>query len=258
MSGASVSTVTVEIQSYTTHLLRHSEGAEHHISVSMLPNESEIEGPTGASHGLAHERYKHGHSYTRQMNAGVPSCSSSCPCSEATPPVPSPRPGAPHFRCRWLQHLHVALELLYHGWQTWRRLGRNVDVGGQGTARRSFALVLPCQLSNVVSWPTMLRLPRPLTHMTACRLGASPLRQSLPRWPIHARPLRTSTRKDAIPPPTALPPAPYPLPPWIHRLPSSLRWTHPYVSLARMDKPIGTWLLYWPCGELSLLDASVQ
>ncbi|GJN88726.1 hypothetical protein Rhopal_001692-T1 [Rhodotorula paludigena] len=39
----------------------------------------------------------------------------------------------------------------------------------------------------------------------------------------------------------------YPIPPWAQRLPKFLRWTHPYLSLARMDKPIGTWLLYWPC-----------
>ncbi|GAA5978235.1 hypothetical protein JCM10908_004282 [Rhodotorula pacifica] len=39
----------------------------------------------------------------------------------------------------------------------------------------------------------------------------------------------------------------FPIPKWAERLPKSLRWTHPYLSLARMDKPIGTWLLYWPC-----------
>lgn len=25
----------------------------------------------------------------------------------------------------------------------------------------------------------------------------------------------------------------------------------PYFELARLDKPIGTWLLYWPCGTLA-------
>ncbi|POY74446.1 putative 4-hydroxybenzoate polyprenyltransferase [Rhodotorula taiwanensis] len=38
-----------------------------------------------------------------------------------------------------------------------------------------------------------------------------------------------------------------PIPKWAEKLPKSLEWTHPYLSLARMDKPIGTWLLYWPC-----------
>ncbi|KAI8575721.1 hypothetical protein K450DRAFT_260504 [Umbelopsis ramanniana AG] len=31
---------------------------------------------------------------------------------------------------------------------------------------------------------------------------------------------------------------------WLDRLPPKLS---PYVYLTRMDKPIGTWLLYWPC-----------
>jgi len=32
---------------------------------------------------------------------------------------------------------------------------------------------------------------------------------------------------------------------WVERwLP---RWAEPYARLARWDRPIGTWLLYWPC-----------
>lgn len=27
------------------------------------------------------------------------------------------------------------------------------------------------------------------------------------------------------------------------------RWSRPYLALSRIDKPIGTWLLFWPCGE---------
>ncbi|GAA5849541.1 hypothetical protein JCM5353_000390, partial [Sporobolomyces roseus] len=46
-------------------------------------------------------------------------------------------------------------------------------------------------------------------------------------------------------PPLALQKAP--IPNWANYLPSSLKWVHPYLSLARLDKPIGTWLLYWPC-----------
>ena len=34
---------------------------------------------------------------------------------------------------------------------------------------------------------------------------------------------------------------------WIDRLPEKIA---PYAFLARIDKPIGTWLLYWPCGIL--------
>ena len=36
----------------------------------------------------------------------------------------------------------------------------------------------------------------------------------------------------------------------------SLNRLHPrawdFVQLTRMDKPIGTWLLYWPCGASAL------
>lgn len=36
-------------------------------------------------------------------------------------------------------------------------------------------------------------------------------------------------------------------PAWAKRLlPRRLLWVHPYLSLARVDKPIGTWLLFWP------------
>ena len=36
---------------------------------------------------------------------------------------------------------------------------------------------------------------------------------------------------------------------WLDRLPASLHWTRPYFQLSRLDKPIGSWLLYWPCGR---------
>lgn len=32
---------------------------------------------------------------------------------------------------------------------------------------------------------------------------------------------------------------------WVDRL--APRWTHPYIRLARFDRPIGTWLLLFPC-----------
>ena len=41
----------------------------------------------------------------------------------------------------------------------------------------------------------------------------------------------------------------YPLPSWANKIPIRARWIHPYLSLARLDKPIGTWLLFWPCGK---------
>lgn len=32
---------------------------------------------------------------------------------------------------------------------------------------------------------------------------------------------------------------------WVESTPEALR---PFLYLARVDKPIGSWLLYWPCG----------
>lgn len=55
---------------------------------------------------------------------------------------------------------------------------------------------------------------------------------------------------------------------WLDRLPSALQPIKPYLELTRIDKPIGTWLLYWPCGKsyseernlakLSILTAVLQ
>jgi len=33
---------------------------------------------------------------------------------------------------------------------------------------------------------------------------------------------------------------------WLDRMPKSVQ---PYLYLTRIDKPIGTWLLFWPCGN---------
>lgn len=33
---------------------------------------------------------------------------------------------------------------------------------------------------------------------------------------------------------------------WLDHLPSKIA---PYAFLTRIDKPIGTWLLFWPCGK---------
>ncbi|KAF9109837.1 Para-hydroxybenzoate--polyprenyltransferase, mitochondrial precursor (PHB:polyprenyltransferase) [Mortierella sp. AM989] len=33
---------------------------------------------------------------------------------------------------------------------------------------------------------------------------------------------------------------------WLDRIPKSIQ---PYLYLTRIDKPIGTWLLFWPCGK---------
>jgi hypothetical protein len=36
---------------------------------------------------------------------------------------------------------------------------------------------------------------------------------------------------------------------FIDRLPKALLPIKPYLELIRIDKPIGTWLLFWPCGK---------
>ena len=36
---------------------------------------------------------------------------------------------------------------------------------------------------------------------------------------------------------------------WLDHLPAKMA---PYASLTRIDKPIGTWLLFWPCGKFFL------
>ncbi|GAA5986740.1 hypothetical protein JCM11641_007758 [Rhodosporidiobolus odoratus] len=94
------------------------------------------------------------------------------------------------------------------------------------------------------------------------RLPGIPLRRTLyrpaPACFTSCRPPLSSFCISRLASSSAPPPAPkspdqvtestpsYPTPQWAKHLPKSMRWT-PYLSLARMDKPIGTWLLYWPC-----------
>ena len=42
---------------------------------------------------------------------------------------------------------------------------------------------------------------------------------------------------------------------WVDRMP--IRW-QPYLRLARLDRPIGTWLLFWPCVFGLALGAATQ
>ncbi|RUS23662.1 hypothetical protein BC938DRAFT_474800 [Jimgerdemannia flammicorona] len=55
----------------------------------------------------------------------------------------------------------------------------------------------------------------------------------------------TTTASTAPAPPNDTPPEPQ-YKTWLDRLPPKVA---PYFYLTRMDKPIGTWLLYWPCGS---------
>ncbi|CDR42827.1 hypothetical protein NBRC10512_006653 [Rhodotorula toruloides] len=76
-----------------------------------------------------------------------------------------------------------------------------------------------------------------------------PIKPSSPfLLPLRFASTTPSPSAETVPAQIAKPPSPqFPIPSWAEKLPKSLRWTHPYLSLARMDKPIGTWLLYWPC-----------
>ncbi|SCV69164.1 BQ2448_2184 [Microbotryum intermedium] len=102
-------------------------------------------------------------------------------------------------------------------------------------------------------------LPRSLQMITARYILNTSSLRSIPRYGLHRSlpslsPICLRAYQTKVTPATAIdeaitaPVAPqYSLLPWANRLPKLLCWTHPYVSLARMDKPIGTWLLYWPC-----------
>jgi hypothetical protein len=82
----------------------------------------------------------------------------------------------------------------------------------------------------------------------------SPMRTSaLPLAPSHLPALHLWTRRSSSsaaplsPPSPPLPsptPSLQPPPSWIDRAPRALQ---PYLHLVRLDKPIGTWLLFWPC-----------
>ena len=88
-------------------------------------------------------------------------------------------------------------------------------------------------------------LPRPLLRLTLQQLGSAQSRPFSSATRLLSLPPRQPTPAPAVSPPSHIAPTPL----WAARIHRSARWIHPYLSLARMDKPIGTWLLYWPCGE---------
>uniref|UniRef100_A0A0D3FZD4 4-hydroxybenzoate polyprenyltransferase, mitochondrial n=1 Tax=Oryza barthii TaxID=65489 RepID=A0A0D3FZD4_9ORYZ len=117
---------------------------------------------------------------------------------------------------------------------------------------------LPPPLSTESSCPDDPSTPRPITRHGD--LFAAPLR----RWPRPLIPVSSSSSVDgtgvrlyshpsgagsadgdSTPPPQQSPPAKPPPTSWVDRwVPLAAR---PYVMLARIDKPYGTWLLAWPC-----------
>jgi 4-hydroxybenzoate polyprenyltransferase len=75
--------------------------------------------------------------------------------------------------------------------------------------------------------------------------SASDLLRGRPLLPTSFSPFSTTSSSSSS---SSDGPPDKPLPPklsWVHRwLPEAAR---PYAMLARLDKPIGTWLLAWPC-----------
>ncbi|KAJ1926144.1 Para-hydroxybenzoate--polyprenyltransferase, mitochondrial precursor (PHB:polyprenyltransferase) [Tieghemiomyces parasiticus] len=85
-----------------------------------------------------------------------------------------------------------------------------------------------------------------------------------PMFNWHLTPARRAGRGYAVLPnhdkPASLPPAPPTATPvaygtWLDRFPAGAR---PYLFLLRLDKPVGTWLLYWPCAWSILMAAYHQ
>ncbi|CAM0884689.1 unnamed protein product [Alopecurus aequalis] len=93
---------------------------------------------------------------------------------------------------------------------------------------------------------TLIRLPcphPPSSSSSSASAAASSYVDKILLPSSFSRPLSTSSRstdndkekEDGVPPPVS----------WVERcLPEAAR---PYAMLARLDKPIGTWLLTWPC-----------
>jgi hypothetical protein len=119
-------------------------------------------------------------------------------------------------------------------------------------------LSAPIHLRRVT--PNSLRPYHVLSRSTRPDLGSSLISFSTSRY------LSTTPPRPLNPPneltktsTTIARAATSPIPPWAEKLPKSLKWLHPYLSLARLDKPIGTWLLFWPCGKsLSVSRLTVE
>ena len=101
--------------------------------------------------------------------------------------------------------------------------------------RRSTRLWLGPQLKNVQSgYSAQIRLGRYNAVTFKRLLGTVKTDSASPS------PSTTSTESLSLPPTT-----------WIDRLPPKIR---PYLYLTRIDKPIGTLLLFYPCGKSKLLS----
>lgn len=99
--------------------------------------------------------------------------------------------------------------------------------------------------------PSIFRNPSSSSrHNLSIWTRTRPVTQLHQPFSIVSRNASTSTPVSEIAS-SVSPSVPAPPPSWLDHLPRSLTWTRPYFELSRLDKPIGSWLLYWPCGETS-------
>ncbi|KAJ1653290.1 Para-hydroxybenzoate--polyprenyltransferase, mitochondrial precursor (PHB:polyprenyltransferase) [Dispira simplex] len=85
--------------------------------------------------------------------------------------------------------------------------------------------------------------PRLLSPSNTQRILGQPLQTSTKLTSHIARTITVSPERPSVPSsPSVQSPMTYGN--WLDSLPSS---TRPYLFLLRLDKPVGTWLLYWPC-----------
>lgn len=92
-----------------------------------------------------------------------------------------------------------------------------------------------------------------LTRLAQKSLRRTPHTQNLVRSPKSFLATRPST---AVPPTPLIRYTSSVTPPttWVDRFPASIR---PYIYLTRIDKPIGTLLLFYPCGTFLFFRAAV-
>ena len=126
------------------------------------------------------------------------------------------------------------------------------------------ARIHPCQIQHGIASPLPASIASPCATSSSDALSSlrgqirslrtmSRLRQAPQGKDSSAS--RSSSGSTPAVPASVVPPSPTapavtaPPPSWLDNLPASIKWTRPYFDLARLDKPIGSWLLYWPCGE---------
>ena len=101
-----------------------------------------------------------------------------------------------------------------------------------GKIPRSNSVPVPSPVTTVSSNSVQQSAPSSVTSTSASSTSTPQ-----PQAPLQSK-LPDHVMTTAIAPPRT----------FIDRLPKVLLPIKPYLELTRIDKPIGTWLLYWPCG----------